>query len=459
MPLLSVLVPVYNVARYLPDCLDSLVNQTLEDIEIICINDGSDDDSLEILYRYAEKDTRINVINKKNSGYGHTMNVGMKEARGEYIGILESDDFTDNAMFEQLYSAAIVCNADIIKTNYWEYRNGNKTLVRPLKDGPYNVVFNPRRDNKDVFYSQPAIWTAIYRREFLENNNIIFNETPGASYQDTSFNFIALACAERVILKDDAYVCYRRDNESSSVNSAGKVYCVLDEYKNCSAFLNSRPELAAELESLLPVLAWNTSQWNYERIAPAFKYEFLERLVLIFEDLWSKGQIYPKYWLDRTCLNDVMRILMDKDYFLHEVYCGFQKCAFGLSVLKQRVQQCDKVYLYGAGKIGSEIAGYLKGNGMDFEGFMVAAKEGNPESVLGKSVFSVDEVAADSLDGALVLLTVKEATQRQVLPVLREKGFREIIAIRQDMREYMTRFEKYNIHQLVEYVFDRQAHS
>ena len=260
-------------------------------------------------------------------------------------------------------------------------------------------------------------------------------------------------------MKDDAYVCYRRDNESSSVNSAGKVYCVLDEYKNCSAFLNSRPELAAELESLLPVLAWNTSQWNYERIAPAFKYEFLERLVLIFEDLWSKGQIYPKYWLDRTRLNDVMRILMDKDFFLHEVYCGFQKCAFGLSVLKQRVQQCDKVYLYGAGKIGSEIAGYLKGNGMDFEGFMVAAKEGNPESVLGKSVFSVDEVAADSLDGALVLLTVKEATQRQVLPVLREKGFREIIAIRQDMREYMTRFEKYNIHQLVEYVFDRQAHS
>ena len=173
MPLLSVLVPVYNVARYLPDCLDSLVNQTLEDIEIICINDGSDDDSLEILYRYAEKDTRINVINKKNSGYGHTMNVGMKEARGEYIGILESDDFTDNAMFEQLYSAAIVCNADIIKTNYWEYRNGNKTLVRPLKDGPYNVVFNPRRDNKDVFYlyieENSLKITILYSMRLLEH--------------------------------------------------------------------------------------------------------------------------------------------------------------------------------------------------------------------------------------------------------------------------------------------------
>ena len=100
MTKISVVVPVYNVEKYLKECIDSIINQTLEDIE------GSTDSSLEILNDYAKKDSRIIVINKSNSGYGHTMNMGLNAATGEYIGIIESDDFADKNMFDK---RAVVC--------------------------------------------------------------------------------------------------------------------------------------------------------------------------------------------------------------------------------------------------------------------------------------------------------------------------------------------------------------
>ena len=101
-PRVSVLVPFYNVERYLPKCLDSLEAQTLKDIEFICINDGSTDSSLEIAQRYAARDDRFQIIDKRNSGYGASMNCGMRAARGHYIGIVESDDFVSPDAFEEL---------------------------------------------------------------------------------------------------------------------------------------------------------------------------------------------------------------------------------------------------------------------------------------------------------------------------------------------------------------------
>ena len=119
----SILVPICNVEKFLDKCLRSIVNQTLKDIEIICINDGSTDNSLEIIKRFTNEDYRIVVIDKSNSGYGDSMNKGMNIAQGEYIGIVESDDFINKDMFMDLYILAKEYNADIVKSNYnlfWE---------------------------------------------------------------------------------------------------------------------------------------------------------------------------------------------------------------------------------------------------------------------------------------------------------------------------------------------------
>ena len=102
----SIVVPIYNAELYLKQCLDSIINQTLKEIEIICVNDGSTDKSAKIVEEYAKKDNRIRVITKTNTGYGNSMNIGFDAAVGEYVGLIESDDFVDKEMFATLYNVA-----------------------------------------------------------------------------------------------------------------------------------------------------------------------------------------------------------------------------------------------------------------------------------------------------------------------------------------------------------------
>ena len=113
MELVSIIVPVYNCAQFLNRCMDSLVNQTLKDIEIICINDGSTDNSPEILQEYAAKDSRIKIINKENGGLSSARNRGLAAAQGEYLGFVDSDDWVDLDFFEKLYNAAKKYDTDI----------------------------------------------------------------------------------------------------------------------------------------------------------------------------------------------------------------------------------------------------------------------------------------------------------------------------------------------------------
>ena len=117
-PKVSVLVPCYNVEKYLPECLGSIVNQTLRDIEIICINDGSTDSTLDIIKSYAEQDKRIVIIDKPNEGYGKSMNRGLDVATGEYIAIVESDDWASPDMLEKLYNTACAHQADMVKAEF-----------------------------------------------------------------------------------------------------------------------------------------------------------------------------------------------------------------------------------------------------------------------------------------------------------------------------------------------------
>ena len=121
MAKVSIVIPIYNVEKYLRECLDSVIGQTLQDIEIICVNDGSKDSSLAIMQEYAERDERVKIIDKPNSGYGNSMNRGFDMATGEYIGIVESDDYADANMFETLYRVAKEENADVVKGGFYYF--------------------------------------------------------------------------------------------------------------------------------------------------------------------------------------------------------------------------------------------------------------------------------------------------------------------------------------------------
>lgn len=291
-PLISLLVPIYNVERYLSTCLDSAVSQTLSDIEIICINDGSTDASLSIIEDFAKRDDRIRVIDKSNSGYGASMNKGIDVANGEFIGILESDDFFEPDALEVLYSAAIEADVDVAKADfffYWSKPEEKDERFGWVDAGAPKVAVP--MDYPEVFYRKPSIWSAIYRRSFLEKNGIRFLETPGASYQDTSFNFKVWACASRVALINRAVLHYRQDNESSSINSPGKAFCVCDEYGEMERFVSSLPQ-SDEKERLLRILVrlrFDTYMWNYERLSEPLQLGFLQTMRETFSDENDRG--------------------------------------------------------------------------------------------------------------------------------------------------------------------------
>ncbi len=206
----SVIVPVYNVEKYLSECLDSIVNQTLEDIEIICINDGSPDNSLDILKKYAEKDKRVKIIDKKNEGVGKARNDGIKAAVGEFIAFMDSDDYypSDNVL-EILYNAA--------KENEVKIAGGRK--IRLMPDGKietdsfsvtdYGMKFSAEglTDYSDFQYDY-GYWQYIYDRKMLTENGIVF--PPYKRFQDPPFFIRAMNTAGRFYAADIDSYCYRQ---------------------------------------------------------------------------------------------------------------------------------------------------------------------------------------------------------------------------------------------------------
>lgn len=277
-PKVSILVPVYNVERFLLQCLDALCGQTLRDIEIVCINDGATDGSPAILHEYAARDARVCVINKRNTGYGNSLNLGISQARGEYIGIIEPDDFPDRRMFKKLLKVAERTHADVVKCNYFNYFEGSDHLVENFAGLPYRRAFDPV-DYPQVVCSIPSIWTGLYRKTFLEREGISLRETPGAAFQDAGFSLKVWFAARTCALVKKPLLHYRMDNPGSSSKTTDKVFTVCEELADAEAFLRKRPERARVLLPWLAVDKWGKYRWNYERISASEHVAFAQRMV------------------------------------------------------------------------------------------------------------------------------------------------------------------------------------
>lgn len=309
-PRVSVLVPIYNTERYLRHCLQCLVDQTLRDIEIICINDGSTDSSSDIIAGFASRDARIRVIDKPNSGYGDSMNKGIEAARGDWIGICEPDDFVDRGMYAAYLRAGERHRVDLVKSNYYEYfdEGHEDNLMRVFDGFPYGRAFTPA-DHIDVVRVRPAIWSALYRRSMIVDNGIRFSPTPGASFQDTSFVQQCWIAARKVVLLSRGYLHYRMDNTASSSRSGEKVFAICGEYERTFRFLRSRGE--QDLRTFGPILnamRFDGYAWNYNRISPEHHEEFAKRWAAEMRQVMDEGlfdeSLLVEY--DRQRLHDLL---------------------------------------------------------------------------------------------------------------------------------------------------------
>ena len=243
-PLVSLVVPIYNVADYLEQCLASIQSQSYTNLEIICLNDGSTDSSLALLEAYAARDGRLVIINKENEGYGKTCNRGIAAAHGTWVGIVEPDDYLEPTMVQELVDLIQVNGGedqvDIARSAYWRVfgnqKNGRAGVKAQVKNGAgstehripcaYKGRVKPKQQPCSIdqmaqlLLHHPAIWTALYRKEFLTQNNISFKEVPGAGWVDNPFLIASHCCGARLVYTDSALYNYRENGYAEAATFA-----------------------------------------------------------------------------------------------------------------------------------------------------------------------------------------------------------------------------------------------
>ena len=213
----SIVVPVYNVEEYLRACLESLIGQTLKDIEIICVNDGSTDDSLNILKEYVDKDSRIVIINQQNQGISVARNNALKIAKGEYIGFVDSDDWVDLNFFEKLYNVAVKNDCDIAAGGIaWNKNDGELDFVdRSFKN---SKIYTKTPDKYKItkVAKTAYVWNKIYKKELLDKLKLDFE--PDRYYEDMMFSYRVLHESGRLVTVPGVFYHYRL-NPLSAVNT------------------------------------------------------------------------------------------------------------------------------------------------------------------------------------------------------------------------------------------------
>ena len=299
----SVIIPIYNVELFLGDCLESIILQTLKDIEIICVNDGSTDKSLQILNDYAKVDSRIRIINKKNTGYGNTINEGINNATGEYIGIVESDDIILPDMYEYLYTIAKQHNLDLVKSDHYDYfSSGNKKLKTVFLDRSH-TLYNKIIDLSNTYppyLCSMYTWSGLYKRDYLNNYTIRHNETPGASFQDQGFWLQSFWHARRAMFVDKAFYCYRRDNPGSSTLNKEKVFCCCEEYAFIENKLTQLPKkFQNKFYPMFLYLKFLCYYGTFKRISALFKEDFVKRFSSEFSSYKKNGLLDTKFFSNR----------------------------------------------------------------------------------------------------------------------------------------------------------------
>ncbi len=227
--LISVIVPTFNAGPYLEQCLDSILGQTHQNLEVLCLNDGSTDDSLEIMNRYAASDSRIRIIDKQNEGYGATCNRGLEEAHGTWIAIVEPDDWIEPGMYADMLAFAATLDPipQIIKTPYWRIWMPDTPEQRKINCSYKNRVNPPAQpfvitEAAHLLTHHPSIWSAIYSKAFLDEFNIRFKPIPGAGWADNPFLMETLCRANAIAYLDTPYYCYREETPEKSQSFAEK---------------------------------------------------------------------------------------------------------------------------------------------------------------------------------------------------------------------------------------------
>lgn len=427
---LSVIMPSLNVADYIEECINSALNQTLEQMEIICIDAGSEDGTWEILKRYenlSDIGKKVRLIHSDIKSYGYQVNLGIKLAAGKYIAVLETDDMAEVHMYEYLFTLAEAHELDFIKADYdcfYTLRNGERYYETiSLWQGEtnrYNLVLDPGND--DHLYScDYSIWAGIFNKDFLIRNNIWLNETKGAAYQDIGFAQQVLACAKRAYYSNRSFYRYRRDRESSSINSMNGLKYSRQEFTR----LLSDGEVHSKLICM---------QGLYRHMATSFVGEYQKILAFINYDTDSAVVRDDYEWFRTMLLQAVER----SEFDLSKLPAGFRggllyilddckKYANELRELEEkRKKEEDKlmrqiggndVAVFGAGNWGNAAVSRLLKSGIK----PVSIYDNN-EEIWGERICDVIISRPEKPADNVLVFIANKRNRREIIQQLMEMG-------------------------------------
>lgn len=406
MPKVSVIIPVYNVEQYLRECLDSVIGQTMTEIEIICIEDRSTDGSWEILQEYANKEPRMILLrNEKNCGLGYTRNRGIEIARGEYIQFVDSDDYIVPDALERLYRIARENDLDLLKSLYYIYFESSQSMVKLAAREECGDFFGHVYAGQELLYLANMNTVEVFtgcanfvRTKLLMNHNIRF--PVDVYYEDTTFSMEVCRFAGRSMYADEwVYVYRRRENSTMTAPVTDK-----HTYSYISQLLRMRRMYTEEsLPEDRPLYLFYVAvqsiyfKWRQQR----FEFINLDRPK---PDLsgWSQEEI-----------EEFQSVYPEID--------GYQRVRDHLELLKN-----SKVYLYGAGAYAKRYINILDTYDVEVAGVLVTNPGDNKSSFFGHPIQGIDDCPIDP-EKDVVLLAVSEKLRGEILAVLKEKKIRHVI--------------------------------
>jgi glycosyltransferase involved in cell wall biosynthesis len=283
LPKISIIIPVYNVEKYLRGCLDSVVSQSLADIEIICVDDGSTDSSPIILEEYAQKDKRVSVFSQKNMHAGVARNLGMKHARGKYLYFMDSDDWLEENALVKMYENAEKEQAEILEFAFYnvtdEKKNPCKWYLNCWSQQPNNLPM------EKCYNLGPQVWTKLFLRSFVERNGLQFEEWPAGN--DYYFVYCSVTLASSISLSNDMLYNYRINAKGAISRTRGKhIACMVKAMAHIKEELKNRHIWDVNKSAFYRLFAKHMdyemkqcSKWRYKlKFYAALDFEDLQRL-------------------------------------------------------------------------------------------------------------------------------------------------------------------------------------
>lgn len=396
MPKVSVIIPVYNAENYLAECLDSVISQTFQDIEIICIDDASTDHSMDILQEFARKDARITILqNDRNQRQAYARNRGMDKASGEYILFVDSDDFINKDLIAK--ALAVADGMDMVCFDYKKVDSvwfGKDEHLFRMDEGRYNAYdyFRQSVDKNSIVYS-PC--TKLYSRLFLLRETIRFID--GLLYEDVVFDFLCMMKARKIYCITDQLYEYRiRKNSSMTSSINGKnvsayfyIVCYLTQY-----YLEHHFD--AEMETAIE--------------------KYIQAMYRCFIGTYRRYSAQKDGYLLK---NDIGIENYAKLYGLaagYESHYGLVQLHIAEQI--ETIKKAAHIFVYGAGEIAREVIETLNRYDIVVDKIVVSDKTGNRCSILGNRVYSIAECMDDRADSLVII-----ATDARFYPEIKRKLF------------------------------------